>query len=183
MKKKTKAQPNKIIIISAVMIMATLFIAMVFIVIPFMNKSKALKSAIMQEREKNVLIGKIRAFGKHLKFYEKRIPESGRGVSWLLNEVSGMAAQEQIEVSSIKPGTPEDRGLYIKLYVVMDTVSTYIQLGRFIAKVESHEKFLRVDQITIKRCDLDKDFDKNASRFKPFDVKVNIVISAVIFKE
>ncbi|MBU0759992.1 MAG: type 4a pilus biogenesis protein PilO [Candidatus Omnitrophica bacterium] len=183
MEKKPALKVNKIIVLSAAIGVVTIIIAMAFVIIPFINKDKMLKSEIMSGREKNVLIGKIRALGRHLKVYEKRIPEPGRGVSWLLGEVSDMAAKERIEVNSTKPGAPEDRGLYVKLYVVMDTVSTYSQLGRFISKVESYEKFLRVEQITVKRLDLDKDFDRNTSKFKPFDVKANIMISAVIFKE
>ncbi|MFH1853981.1 MAG: type 4a pilus biogenesis protein PilO [Candidatus Omnitrophota bacterium] len=183
MKKSVKPQPNKIIIISALMIIATLFIGFAFIFMPFMKKSKALRSEILDARDKTVLIGRINAFDKHLKAYEKRMPTEGRGVSWLLSEVLDMAAKEQIEVSSIKPGTPEDRDLYVKLYVVMDTISTYDQLGRFISRVESHKKFLRIEQITVKRCDIDKDFDKNTSKFNPFDVKANIVINTVVFKD
>lgn len=183
MKKETKGQSNKIVILTAGIIIATVLIGVILIAIPFVNKNKTLRSEILKERDKNVLIGKIRALGKHLKVYEKRIPEEGRGVSWLLSEVSDMAAREKIEILYIKPGTPEDRGMYVKSYVAMDAVSTYERLAKFISKVESYEKFLRVEQITIKRRDLDKDFSKDTSGFNPFDVKANIVISTVIFKE
>lgn len=183
MKKNVKTQPNKIIILSIAIATVTFVIGTVFIYAPFINRNKALRSEILIERRKNILIGKIRAFGKHLKVYDKKIPEEGRGVSWLLSEVSDMAGKENIEVTSIKPGVPEDRGLYTKLYIVMDVTSTYNQFGMFISKVESCEKFLRVEQLTIKRRDMDKDFNKDTSKFKSFDIKASIVISTVIFKE
>ena len=183
MKKNTNLQPNKLIIVSIAIGISTIVLGSVLIFAPFINKNKALRSDILEERKKNVLIGKIRGYGRHLRVYEKRIPEQGRGVSWLLSEVVDMASRENIEVSSVKPGAPEDRGLYIKIYVIMDTVSTYDQLGRFISKVESYDKFLLVEQTTIKRRDLEKDFNKFSSKHSAFDVKANIVISTIIFKE
>ena len=81
------------------------------------------------------------------------------------------------------PGAPEDRGLYTKLYVIMDMVSSYQQLGKFIARVESSEKFLRVEAINIKRLDMKDGFDAAKGRFKRFDVKTHIVISTIVLKE
>jgi Tfp pilus assembly protein PilO len=182
MKKSEKKKVNKIIIVSAIIIIAALFIGTAFIYLPFLNKDKSLRAGILEERDRNVLIGKIRALGKHLKVYIQRLPE-GRGVSWLLSDVSDMASKEQIEVVSIKPGAPEDKGLYATLYVTMDTISTYHQLGKFISRVESSKKFLRVESVNIKRLDLDEGFNTETSRLKSFDVKGHIVISTVVLKE
>lgn len=182
MKKIEKKKINKNIIASAVIIVATLFAGAVFIYAPFVNKAKNLRSNILQERDRNILIGKIRALDKHLNIYGKRIPD-GRGVSWLLSEVSDMAAKEKIELPSIKPGLPEDRGGYTKLYVILDTLSTYHQLGKFISRIESSEKFLRVESIDIKRLDMNEGFDKEESKYKAFDVKGHIVVSTIVLKE
>jgi Tfp pilus assembly protein PilO len=180
--KGEKEKINKIITVSAMIIITALFIGVIFIYMPFLNRNKSLRANIVEERDRNVLIGKIRALGKHLKVYSQRLPE-GRGVSWLLSEVSDMASKEQIEVLSIKPENPEDKGLYTKLYVVMDTISTYHQLGRFMSKLESSKKFLKVESINIKKLDLVEGFNKETSRFKSFDVKSHLVISTVVLKE
>ena len=66
--------------------MVEVAISVMFIYVPFAEKNKSLRSDILTERDKNVLIGKIKALGKHLKVYDQRIPEYG-GVSWLLGEV------------------------------------------------------------------------------------------------
>lgn len=182
MKKGYKKKPNKIIVFSAAIIAATFIIGTLFIYMPFSNRKIMLRSGILRERDRNLLIGKIRALSRHLKVYKKMIPE-GRDVSWLLSTASDMATNEQIEISSIKPLTPEDRGLYTKLCVTLDTVSTYDQLGRFISRIESYEKFLRIERIDIKRLDLDKEIDKDETRFKPFDVKATVVISTIVLKE
>jgi len=180
--KVRKIEINRTILLSAIMIGFTLTVGILFIYMPFLNKGKSLRADILYERERNLLIGKIRAVGKHLKVYEKRIPEH-KGVSWLLSVVSDMASKERIELSSIKPGTPEDRGLYVKLYVTLDTVSTYHQLGEFISRVESSESFLRVEGIDIKRLDLEGDFQEDGTGFKPFDAKSHIEISTIVLKK
>lgn len=182
MKKAEKKTQNKLVIVSAIIIVALVIIGSLFIYVPFSAKTKSLRAEILQERDKNVLIGKIRALGKHLKVYEKRIPQDA-GVSWLLGNVSDMASKEKIEISSITPGSPEDYGLYTKLYVMIDMASTYSQLGRFISRVESSERFLRVESINIKRVDMDETFGKGSGRFKAFDVRANVIISTVVLKE
>lgn len=181
-KKSKKKKPNKIIIVSAVIVIVTLAVGAFFIFMPFLNNRSSLRASILNERDRNVLIGTVRALDKHLKVYEDRVPE-GKGVSWLLNEVSGMAAKEKIEVSSIKPGSPEDRGSYTKMYVTLDTISDYHKLGKFIASVESSGKFLRVEDIKIKRLDLGQDFKKDESDFSAFDANASIIISTFVLKE
>lgn len=182
MKKIELKKPSKIVILSAIVVIVTIIIAALFIYMPFLNKTKSLRNEILSERDRNVLIGKIRALGKHLKVYEKRIPRH-KGVSWFLGEVSDMATKEEIEISSIKPGIPEDQGLHTKLYVTMDTISTFHHLGKFISRVESSENFLRVENISIKRLDLDGGFSEDKARFKSFDVRSHIVVSTIVLKE
>ncbi len=181
--KKRELNPNnKLFIATAVIAVLTLVIGIVFIYAPFADRNKFLRADILRERDKNILVGKIKALGKHIKVYNKRIPESG-GVSWLLGEISNMASKERIEVSSIKPGNPEDYGLYTKLFVVVEIASTYNQLGSFVSGIESSEKFLKAESINIKRMGLDEKFDKGSGKFKAFDVKANIVISTIATKE
>lgn len=181
-KKTEKQAGDKLVIVSAVIMALVLAISAIFIYVPFSYKNKSLRTDILKERDKNILIGKIKALNKHIKVYDKRIPVSG-SVSWLLGEVSNMALKEHVEVSSKKPGNPEDYGLYTKLFVIIEVASTYNQLGKFIAMIESSEKFLKIESINIKRIDLDGKFEKGSGKFKAFDIKADIVISAIAKKE
>ena len=182
-KKKSPAKKiNKVLVLTVKVIVLTLFIGVVFVYIPFNNKVKDLRADILKERDRNILIGKIRAFGKHLKVYEERIPEN-KGVSWLINTVSDIASKQQIEISSIKPGTPENRQLYTKLYVVLDTVSDYEKLGKFVSKIESSKKFLRIENAAIKRLDLSENFDEETSKYEGFDAKGHFVISTFVLRD
>ena len=182
MKKSIKKKPDKIVILTIVVVTVTLVIGIFFIYVPYLNNNKTLRSNVLHERDRNILIAKIRANNKHLNVYEKRIP-SGRGVLWLLGEVSDMATKEQIEISSIKPGSPEDMKLYTRLYVVLEAICEYAQLGKFISRIESSENFLKVEEINIARLDFDEEFNREATKFSDFDIKSHIVISTIVLKE
>lgn len=183
MKSKTKEQTSsRLLITSAVVVVLVLTIGTAFIYLPFTHKNKSLRADILKERDKNLLVGKIKALNKYIKIYNKRIPDAGN-VSWLLSEISNMASKERIEISSIKPEKEVDYGLYAKLSVVVDMASTYNQFGRFIAGIESSEKFLKVESVNMKRMDLDERFKEGSGKFKAFDIKANIVISTIISKE
>ncbi len=181
-KKSEKLTGNKLIIVSVIIIMLVLAIGAMFIYLPFTYKNKSLRADILKERDKNLLIGKIKALGKYIRIYDKKIPNA-EGVSWLLSEVSNRASKERIEISSIKPGNLENYGLYTKLSVIVDMTSTYKQLGEFIAGIESSEKFLKIESVNMRRMDIDEKFEKGSGRFKAFDIKANIVISTVVSKE
>ncbi len=184
MKKNAPKKPkiNNITIVSAAIVTVTVLVGAVFIYMPYKQKTEILVDQILRERDKNVLVAKIKALNDHLKVYKKRIPE-GRGVSWLLAEVSDMAAKENIDITSVKPGSPEDRGLYTRLYVTMDIVSNYGQLGRFMARIESSEKFIRVESVKTERIDLGRDFNPEDAKYNRYDLKTSVAISTLVLKD
>lgn len=173
---------NKIHIITAVIVAVSFIIGILFIYKPFIEKNRALRAEILQQREKNVLIGKIRGFNKHIQVYEKRI-EKNTNISFFISIISDMASKENVDVSAIKPGVSEIHNKYTKIYLIVDTDSVYANLGRFISKVESFEKFFKIESINIKRIDSVSGYDRETSKFRPFDVKANIVISTIILAE
>ncbi|MCX5687038.1 MAG: type 4a pilus biogenesis protein PilO [Candidatus Omnitrophica bacterium] len=181
-KKNGNERWNKIVIVNAIIVVLVLAIGIPFVYMPFAERNKTMRADILKERDKNVLIGKIKGLGKHIKIYDKRIPDA-QSVSWLLSMVSNMASKEDIKISSITPGEPEDYGLYTKLSVIVDMTVTYNQFGKFIAAIESSEKFLKIESVNMKRLDLEDKFEKNSIQFKAFDIKANIVISTIMRKE
>ena len=182
-KKPVIKKLSKLTILTASVSIITIAIGWIFIYMPFANSNKSLRSEILYERDKNVLIGKIRAIDKHLKIYMKRVPKKERGVSWLISEVSEMASREDIEMTSITPSMPQEIENYTKFYVVIDIVCTYFQLGTFISYVESSEKFMKIEEVYIKRLDMDKGFNKESSKYDSFDLNGHLVISMLTIKE
>ena len=182
-KKPVIKKLNKLTILTAGVSIITIVIGWLFIYMPFVNSNKSLRSEILYERDKNVLIGKIRAIDKHLKIYMRRVPKKEKGVSWLISEVSDMASMEGIEIISIKPGEPREIENYTKFYVVVDMICTYHQLGKFTSNVESSEKFIKIEEVNIKRLDMDQGFNKESSKHDSFDLNGHLVISMLTIKE
>ena len=177
-----KKKPSNIMILTAVVVIATFIIGMLLIYIPFINENKSLRDKILYERDKNLLLGNIRALLKHLDVYQKRIPEK-QGISSLLSAVSDMARREQVEIDSIKPDTPEERNLYTRFAVILDTVSSYEQLGRFLSRIESSNDFMRIESISIKRLDSGGMSKEDMEKFRPFDIKTHMVVSTIALEE
>ena len=181
MKIDIKHIPNNIIIAAAGIIVFTIFIGIVFTYIPFKNSSKELRFKILAEKDKNAIIAGINLSGKRLESYSKRTLDI-KDPSWFLKEISRIASEVGIEASFVKSEDSEDTNLYAKLGVEINVHTTYHQLGVFLSRIESEEKFFKVESLSMKRLDLDDDFESLTERFKPFDVKANIIISTVILR-
>ncbi len=181
MKIDIKNIPNNIIIAFVAIIVVAVFIGIAFIYIPFNSNTKEVRSKISAEKNKNALIGRINSLERRLDFYKKRTLDA-KDSSWMLGEISRIVKEEGIEVSSIEKTPLEEKDLYTKLGVALDVYATYHKLGKFLSKVESEEKFFRVESLNMKRIDADEDFSNLKEKFKPFDVKANIIISTVVLK-
>ena len=63
-KKIENEKLNKIVIINVVIAALVLTVGITFIYKPFSDKSKSMRVDILKERDKNLLIGKIKALSK-----------------------------------------------------------------------------------------------------------------------
>ncbi len=182
MKKDIFAKENRIILITWAIAIVTIIAGISFIYIPFLKAQDSLKIKIAREKDKNALIGEIKALVRYLDIYKKRVPE-GRSSSWLLKEISDMAKKEGLTIINIKAEEPERRASYTRLSVVIDTASSYHQLSKFVSGIETSEKFLRIEELVAKRLDVEEKFIKDASSFNSFDVGSHIVISTILWNE
>ena len=170
---------NKITILTVIIIVITLAIGGWGIFRPFLNRGKSLRREILHERDKNIVLGKMAVLDEYLRIYDKRIPKN-RNVSWLLGELTEAAKKEGIDIVSITPSDPEDRGIYIKLSVTMEIRSDYNQLGRFISMIESSKKFFRVEKCYI--TEYHPDSKEETEEGGALKVKSYVVVSTVVFK-
>ncbi len=69
---------------------------------------------------------------------------------WLLQEISRLVEDAQLEVKSITPHPPSSAGEGMALLSVsLQFTATYHQLGHFIARLERHSRFLRIDELQV----------------------------------
>lgn len=173
-----KNAQNKIFFISGSIIFIVIFIGTVFIYKPFILKKEGLKNKIQEETKRNLYLAQIKLIKEHVDLYEKRLPER-KSVSWLLEEVSRIASESALELISIKPEGPEERGNFTKLPIRIEAHSTYHELGKFLSQLESSKKFFKIEDLQLKR--VEEEGGKDTA--KSFKIRANILMSSIILKE
>lgn len=85
-------------------------------------------------------------------FYTQKLPR-GKEMSSLLESLSKMAKESQIKIIEIKPrgsGVQELGEMYLEVPVAIKAMGGYHQLGKFINKLETGARFIRISDIEIK---------------------------------
>ncbi len=174
-----KTAKKKVLFISSAIAFIAIFIGFSFIHKPFISKKVSLKNRIVEERKRNLYLAQIKLLKERVDFYEKRLPEQ-KSVSWLLDEVSRIASENGLELLFLKPETPEDQANFIKLPIRIEANSTYHGLGKFLSNLESSKKFIKVENIQLRRVEEEVQGEKRGVSFK---VRANILVSSIILKD
>jgi Tfp pilus assembly protein PilO len=109
---------------------------------------RRLRAEVQSEQEVNRLLARISELQESIRRYEDRMPVT-EDTSWLVDLVSQLADERWLQLRSVEPQTPQDRGLYTKLGVKLGARCSYHALGDFIGDLESHQKFLAVEQCQV----------------------------------
>ena len=147
--KKIGLMRNKVIVMSSIIFLVAALVAGLFIYLPKTRKIEELKGALRQEQEKNSLREKIGRLQEGLTYYQQRLVDR-RGASWLVDEVSRMAEDSRVKFFSVEPLSPIEGIIYIQLPVRLKAECSYHGLGRFISKIESLKKFIKIDSMELK---------------------------------
>ena len=103
-----------------------------------------------------VLERQIDGMGQTLAFYERRLPNA-KEVPKLLMELRRAAEEEDVQLEALKAGDPENRGMYTTVPFEVEVKSGYHQLGKFVNRLESGERFLAIEHLGIQAGRRDKD--------------------------
>jgi len=68
---------------------------------------------------------------------------------WLLQEVGRLAKEVGIEVVSLSPQASRKSGELSAFSVSLQCRASYHQLGRFLSRIEHHNPFIRVDELSV----------------------------------
>lgn len=173
-----KAAKKKILFISAAVALLAVFIGVAFIYGPFISRKVGLRNRIIEERKRNLYLAQIKILKEHVNLYEERLPEQ-KSLSLLLDEVSRLASESGLEIISIKPEPPEDKGRFIKFSIRLKADLTYHRLGSFLSKFESSKKFIKIENIQLRRVEEAQE-EKMGKAFK---VSADILVSSIILKD
>lgn len=99
---------------------------------------------------KERLIKEVNAMRESIKYYEQKLPTAPeKKISWLLIELSRIARETGIKYLSITPQAEEKKELHIRVPIKIEIQCGYHSLGKFLSKIESSQRFMNVDNITI----------------------------------
>ncbi len=68
---------------------------------------------------------------------------------WLLQEISQLTKAAGLEARAVSPHPAQTRGDVTVLRVSLQFSATYHELGRFLSRIESHPRFLQVDDLQL----------------------------------
>ncbi len=131
-----------------------------------------LRAEIQAEQEINRLLGRISQLQESIQQYEERMP-SIEDTSWLVDLVTQLADERWLQLRSVEPQPPQDRGLYVKLGVKVGARCTYHALGDFVSDLENHQKFLAIEH-----CQIEMKDQKAATAEEPV-VETQLLISTM----
>lgn len=84
--------------------------------------------------------------------YRKRLAPEAEA-TWLLQEVGHVATESGVNLSAASPRKPRQLDQFTQLSVALHFTSSYHQLGQFVSRLEAAERFLRVDELTLRMLD------------------------------
>jgi len=144
---------KNLLISTAVILLLSAFIGANFIYEPKVRQLKNLERILAEEKELGSLLDEIATAEKRIGNYETRLMEKGKEEAELLDRVRDIANEAAVPVISITPSGQRQGGRkgnepqFISVRILFG--GSYHQLGRFIARVESSEKFMRIESIRL----------------------------------
>lgn len=136
------------------------------------ERVQGLRTEVRSAQEVNRLLARIGQLQESIRRYEDRMPVT-EDTSWLVDLVTQLADERWLQLRSVEPQPPQNRGLYTKLDVKVGARCTYHALGDFISDLENHQKFLAIEQCQIELK------DQAAAVAEDPRVDVELVISTI----
>lgn len=160
---KDRQTQQFLIIIAVFVIAAALYVYFVFVpqikrvtsLVGKVNKMKAelssAKSTVMGMGE---LKKRLKEYNEKVELYEKKLPAE-QEIPSLLENLSGMAKDANITITSIMPSSREasankQGNIYKEIPILITAKSGYHELGYFLSKLEDADRFMKVVDIGIK---------------------------------
>ncbi len=114
------------------------------------RKIETFKRETGYERKRNLLLGNIQRAQAEFDQYQKRFPPTTETV-WLMNQITQLAESVGLQIISIQPEKlPASQRLKgVAIRVVLEC--TYNEIGALVAKIESSDIFLRIQELIIEK--------------------------------
>ncbi|MFA5155982.1 MAG: type 4a pilus biogenesis protein PilO [Candidatus Omnitrophota bacterium] len=133
---------------------------------------ESLKHTKDTEIKKNTALGGIAELEKRVKLYRDFVNK--KDSSTLINSLNRIAREAGINITSLKPGRPQDFPMYAKdSFSIVITAKSFNQLARFISRLESHTDIFIIENLSVRPSGR---FEEGESKdFLSADLTVNTV--------
>ena len=111
----------------------------------------AAKASIVPE-----MVRQIQELKSRYTNFDRRLPKQ-KELGGFLREISGNLAQEHLANQLIEPGNPVRQELYHTLPIIMRFEGSYLSLAKFLDRIDSMERFTRVQRLVITPASGDRD--------------------------
>jgi len=133
--------------------------------LPSQKTLRQLQESLAQARQTQELRVRVAGLLDEMEGLRKRLPHEPE-TEWLLGEVSRLAEEEQVRLTSIVPQSPRQVGELTQLAVLLQFDASYHQLGKFLSRVESSPRFIQVEELEM-------------SRSRPGSAQVRLLVTTV----
>lgn len=131
-----------------------------------------MKEKVDAEKNQEKAITEIRHEMQKLNAYSSKFPTQSEQ-SWWLDHIAKVAKESNINIQQLSPQPVEDLGNYVLLAVNMELKGKFANIGSFVAKLESAEKIIRVDEVHLSRT----------LEAREREVKANLRLATVAIKQ
>jgi len=108
-----------------------------------------------------------------LKQYRERFASTPE-TEWLMSAVAGLAKDSEVRLVTIDPNTtPQEEPTFTKLAVTVKLEEDYHALGQFLSRLETFERLLRVEELTMSGQRAVKIFDLVEKVYEQYNRRVN----------
>ena len=163
---KDRQTQQFLIVITVSVIVAVLYLYFVFVpqaarVVSLIGKLGKMKVELSSA--KSMITGmdelkkKLKEYNEKVELYEKKLPVE-QEIPSLLENLSGMAKDANIKITSIMPSVPSFKedgarkqlNIYKEIPILITAKSGYHELGYFLSNLENADRFMKVVDIGIK---------------------------------
>ncbi len=112
------------------------------------DKIDETQARLETEQRKTEIHTRIMKIQLEMQKYKDRIPV-GRDIPWIVSEITSVARRANLDIHIIEPQPIKKRRFHAILPITLRVTGSYHQLGRFVSKLESSEKFIKVDEMKL----------------------------------
>ena len=113
---------------------------------PARSQLRSLRQELETEKRKSEILRRIVQLESTINGTRASLLEK-RDAAPLIDAVNRLAEESTLTLVSVTPQPPQKQGQYDRLPIEVELQCTYHQLGRFLSRIESSKRFLRVDSV------------------------------------